>query len=178
MKTQYCAFNITKQSFINLGVTVAGTPFARLRGLLGKMRMRSDEAVWVVPSHGVHTIGLLFPIDVLYLDANQKVIYAIENLGRMRIPPVRWNCASVLQLPVRGIFDSGTQVGDQLMIGTPADLKRYWEEQRSNEAPRVVQVPAPRQTHVARGRLGRWVQQCFLGNSPETGSKDRARFIV
>ena len=57
MKTPYCAFNVTKQAFISLGVTVADTPFARLRGLLGKMRMRSDEAVWVVPSHGVHTIG-------------------------------------------------------------------------------------------------------------------------
>src|SRR5450759_98986 len=134
MKTLYCAFNVTKQSFINLGVTVAGTPFARLRGLLGKMRMRSDEAVWVVPSHGVHTIGLRFAIDVLYLDAQKRVVYAIENLAPLRIPPVRWKCASVLELPARSIFDSGTQVGDQLLIGSPEDLNRYWESQRGNEA--------------------------------------------
>ena len=69
MKTLYCAFNVTRQSFISLGVAVADSPFARLRGLLGKARLRSDEAMWVVPSHGVHTIGLRFPIDVIYLDA-------------------------------------------------------------------------------------------------------------
>lgn len=169
MKTLYCAFNVTQQSFINLGVTVAGTPFARLRGLLGKMRMRSDEAVWVVPSHGVHTIGLRFAIDVLYLDAQKRVVYAIENLGPLRIPAIRWNCASVLELPARSIFDSGTQVGDQLLIGSPEDLNRYWESQRAEVAPNGAQVSPVRPASAARRRLSERVQQWLFGNSPETG---------
>lgn len=142
VKTSLCAFNISRQSFINLGVTVADTPLARLRGLLGKMRMRSDEAVWVVPSRGIHTIGLLFPIDVLYLDAQKRVISAVEHLGPLRIAPVRWQCASVLELPARSIYDSGTRVGDQLMIGSLEEMRSYWASQglESPEKPKTEET--------------------------------------
>lgn len=167
MKTPYCAFNVTKQSFINLGVTVAGTPLARLRGLIGKGRMRSDEAVWVIPSHGVHTIGLRFPIDVIYLDAQMRVVHAIENLGTLRIPPVLWNCASVLQLPVRSIFDSGTQVSDQLLIGSPEDLSRYWESQGRGEATKEALGPPAQPETAVRWTLTKRVQQWLFGHSRE-----------
>jgi len=150
VQTLYCAFNVTRQSFINLGVTVAGTPFARLRGLLGKMRMRSDEAVWVVPSHGIHTIGLRFPIDVLYLDGKQRVVHVIENLGPLRVPAMRWKCDSVLQLPARSIFDSGTQVGDELLIGSPEQLNRYWEARRSGQTANTV-MTQPAGNELAAG---------------------------
>ncbi len=130
MKPSLCAFNVSRQSFINLGVAVADTPLTRLRGLLGKMRLRSDEALWVVPSRGIHTIGLLFPIDLIYLDARLRVIHVMEHLGPLRIAPVRWQCASVLELPARSVSDSGTQVGDQLMICSPEEMRGYWAPQR------------------------------------------------
>jgi len=164
VNTLYCAFNITKQSFVNLGVRVASTPFSRLRGLIGQMRMRSDEAVWVVPSHGVHTIGLRFPIDVLYLDRSKTVVHAIENLSPQRIPALKWKCASVLQLPARSIFDSGTQVGDQLLIGTAQDLQIYWESQgksHSSEGTTKIQTASKQGT-------AKWVPWPIGGN-PERG---------
>jgi uncharacterized membrane protein (UPF0127 family) len=167
VKTLYCAFNVTRQSFISIGVTVAGTPFARLRGLLGKMRMRSDEAVWVVPSHGIHTIGLRFAIDVLYLDAEKRVVYAIENLRPLRIPPMRWNCASVLELPARSIFDSGTHVGDQLLIGSPQDLNRYWESLRAVGAQRPAPVSRSEPVLAGRRRISERVHQWIFGDNPE-----------
>jgi len=162
VKTLYCALNVTRQSFVNLGVTIANTPFARLRGLLGKARMRSDEAMWVVPSHGVHTIGLRFAIDVLYLDADKRVVHAIENLGPLRIPRIVWRCASVLELPARSIYDSGTQVGDQLLIGSPADLNRYWESQGKTGA---GQVAPPVKAQTAFGwRVPEGAPPWYLGN--------------
>ena len=135
MKSSFCAFNISKQSFVNLGVTVADTPLARLRGLLGKVRMRSDEAVWIVPSHGIHTFGLMFAIDVVYLDAQHRVIHLIENLGPLRIAGIRRQCASVLQLPARSIYGSGTQVGDQLLICSPEKMLDYWATRYSEQPP-------------------------------------------
>ena len=125
MKTSWCAFNISSQSFISLGVSAADTTLARLRGLLGKMRMRSDEALWVVPSRGIHTIGLVFPIDVLYLDSDLRVVRVVEHLGPWRIAPLKWRCASVLELPARSIYESGTRVGDQLIICPPAEMHAY-----------------------------------------------------
>lgn len=169
VRTLYCAFNVSRQTFINLGVKVADTPLARLRGLLGKMRMRSDESVWVVPSHGIHTIGLHFPIDVVYLDAKMRVVHAIENLAPLRIPPMKWNCASVLQLPARSIFDSGTQVGDQLLIGSPEALTSYWEAQHGAEASQAAPVPAAPPENADRTPLIKRVPRWLFGNNPERG---------
>ena len=126
-------YNVTRQGYINLGTRIAGTPWARLRGFLGKMRLRSDEALWVVPSRGIHTIGLMFPIDVIYLDSALRVVHLIESLGRFRIAPIRWRCDSVLELPARSIQGSGTEPGDQLMICTPGEMEQYWHARQEKK---------------------------------------------
>ena len=130
MNTAFCAFNIARQAFINLGVAVADTTLARLRGLIGRMRLRSDEALWVVPSRGIHTFGVLFPIDVVYLDAELRVIDIVENLRPLRIAPIRWKCASVLQLPAGTVGESGTRIGDRLLICPPEEMEQYWTGSR------------------------------------------------
>lgn len=135
MKRILYAFNISRQSFINLGVSAADTPLARLRGLLGRIRLRSDEAVWVVPSRGIHTFGLRFRIDVIYLDSQCQVLHMIEHLGPLRIAPLRLRCASVLELPAGSIYKSGTQVGDRLLIQTPEQVDRYLESQQNGSLP-------------------------------------------
>ncbi len=37
---RYCVFNLTRQSFLSLGVSIADTHWARLRGLIGRLRLR------------------------------------------------------------------------------------------------------------------------------------------
>ena len=128
------AFNITRQSFVSLGVKVADTSFGRLRGLIGKMRLRSDEGLWMMPSRGIHTIGLMFPIDVIYLDGHLRAVHILESLGPLRIAPIRLHCESILELPPRSVYHSGTQVGDQLMICSPAAMEKYCAGQGSTEA--------------------------------------------
>src|SRR5260370_38042591 len=125
-------FNITRQSFVNIGVTIADTFLPRLRGRLGKVRLRSDEGLWIVPSQGIHTIGMMFHIDVIYLDAQLRVVHLIESLGPLRIAPIRLKCGSILELPSGSISESGTQVGDQLMICTPEEMEAYLASCMSN----------------------------------------------
>lgn len=112
----YCVYNQTRECFLCLGVTPADTVLARLKGLIGKLRLKLDEGLWVVPSQGVHTLGVLFPLDLIYLDENYKVIHVIEHFPRFRIAPIRIKAASVLELPTHTIYSSQTQVGDQLII--------------------------------------------------------------
>jgi len=128
METTYCVFNKTTESFLGLSVGCAETPLARLKGLLGKFRLRSDEGLWVVPSRGIHTIGLLFPIDVIYMDAQYRVIDLIEHVGPFRIPRVRWKSWSVLQLPPHTIYASHTKPGDQLVICPPQEMETYLKD--------------------------------------------------
>lgn len=115
-KQTYCVYNQTRECFLCLGVIPADTMFSRLKGLIGKLKLKLDEGLWVVPSQGIHTLGVLFPLDLIYLDENQKVIHAIEHFPRFRIAPLRIQAASVLELPTHTIYSSQTQTGDQLII--------------------------------------------------------------
>ena len=98
------------------------------------MRLRSDEGLWVIPSRGIHTFGLMFSIDLVYLDSNLRVVHLVENLGPLRIAPLRLHSESVLELPGRSISGSGTQVGDQLLICTPKEMEAYWASQKPQPA--------------------------------------------
>jgi uncharacterized protein len=124
-RKSYCVFNKTRESFLSLSVAAADTHLARLKGLLGRLRLKSDEGIWVVPSQGVHTIGVLVPLDLIYLDSDHRVIHMVESLGSFRIGPIRRNAASVLELPPRTIYSSQTQVGDQLLICPPEQMEAF-----------------------------------------------------
>lgn len=123
----FCVFNRTRDSFLSLSVTLADTHFQRLKGLVGKFRLKGDEGIWVVPSQGVHTIGVLIPIDLIYLDEDDRVIQIEESFGTFRIGPIRKDCASVLELPTRTIYSSQSQVGDQLLISRPEAMEEFFK---------------------------------------------------
>lgn len=112
----YCVYNLTRECFLHLGVTVADTSGARLKGLIGRLRLRSSEGLWVVPSSGIRTFGVRFPLDLIYLDASHQVIHVIEYFRTFRIAPLKIKAASVLELPPHTIYSSQTQSGDRLVI--------------------------------------------------------------
>jgi uncharacterized membrane protein (UPF0127 family) len=69
-----------------------------------------------VPSSGIHTLGVFFPLDLIYLDDNYQVIKVIEYFPTFRIAPLKIKAASVLELPPHTIYSSQTQPGDLLLI--------------------------------------------------------------
>ena len=129
-----CVFNRTRESFLALRVAPADTLFMRLKGGLGRIGWKQDDGIWVVPSHGIHTIGMLFPIDVIYLDAANRVIHLVEQLGPFRVSPIKIKCASILELRSRTIYASNTQVGDDLLICIPEEVQRHCTEDKAQVA--------------------------------------------
>lgn len=141
MKRTYCVFNETGESFVGLSIRCADTPLARLRGLLGQFRMKSGEGLWVVPSQGIHTVGLLAPIDLIYLDASNRVIHVVEHLRPFRIAPIRRKSCSVLELPPHTIYSSQTHVGDQLLICPLEEMQAYLKQaSAAGTAPAIRKV--------------------------------------
>jgi uncharacterized protein len=106
-----------------LGVAAADTTLARLKGLIGKLSLGLDEGLWVVPSRGIHTVGVLFPLDLVYLDESYRVIHAVESFPTFRISPLIAQAASVLELPPHTIYSSQTQPGDQLVICVAEEME-------------------------------------------------------
>ena len=119
----YCVYNQTRECFLSLGVTPADTTFSRLKGLIGKLKLKVDEGLWVVPSCGIHTMGVLFPLDLIYVDDNQQVVHVIEHFPRFRISPLKTQATSVLELPTHTIYTSQTQPGDQLLICAAEEME-------------------------------------------------------
>ena len=112
------AFNQTRQSYLATALAVADTHWTRLRGLLGLQSsdFRSGSGLWIVPCHGVHTLGMGFPIDVVYLDQAMTVIHIQNDLQPWRFAPVRAHAASVLELPCRTAAETNTALGDKIEI--------------------------------------------------------------
>jgi uncharacterized membrane protein (UPF0127 family) len=97
-------------------VGVAASRTARAVGLLARSGLAPGEALWIVPSRGVHTWGMRFAIDVLALDETGTVIDCVSNLRpwRMRLP--RRGTAGVLELPAGTVEASRTSLGHRIVL--------------------------------------------------------------
>ena len=111
-------YNKTRETFVATEATLADSYLRRLVGLLGKTKRWAQlgRGLWIVPSRGVHTIGMLFPIDLIFLSEQKEVVYVEEHVRPFRISAVSLKATSVLELPPHTIYRSGTQVGDRLEI--------------------------------------------------------------
>lgn len=117
------AFNQTRQAYLATELAVANTHWTRLRGLLGLRPgdFSNGSGLWITPCHGVHTLGMGFPIDVVYLDRGMSVIHIQHDLRPWRFAPVRAQAVSVLELPCRTAAETGTAVGDKIEITIQKD---------------------------------------------------------
>lgn len=117
------AFNQTREVYLASQLALADTHWTRLRGLLGLSSddFRNGLGLWIVPCHGVHTLGMRFPIDVVYLDRAMKVIDIQENVKPWRVTPIRRQAASVLELPCETVTQTKTRIGDTIEVTLSKD---------------------------------------------------------
>lgn len=112
---QVYVYNRTREVFVATEASVADTYLQRLVGLLGKRPhwAKPGRALWIVPSRGIHTIGMVFPIDVVFLDQTGSVVELEEHVRPFSVSRVCLKASSVLELPAHTIFRTGTKVGDR-----------------------------------------------------------------
>ncbi len=117
------AFNRTRGAYLATALAVADTHWTRFRGLLSLASddFRNGDGLWLVPCHGVHTLGMGFAIDVVYLDQALTVIHIEAQLRPWRIAPLRRHSLSVLELPCSTITATQTAVGDKIVITLAKD---------------------------------------------------------
>ena len=110
--------NLTRHTVLATRMEVADSAPMRNKGLLGRERLSPGEGLWILPCQAVHTFGMRFSIDLIYLDRKKQV----KKL-KCEVPPGRLSAClfahSVLELPPGTIHASQTQLGDTLEF-TPA----------------------------------------------------------
>ncbi len=108
------AVNQTRGTVLGECIRVADTGLSRMIGLLGERKLSYGDGLLIVPSQGVHTVGMLFPIDIAVLDNDWNVLALRPRMRQFRMTRIFWNAAAVLELPSGTLDSSSTVVGDVL----------------------------------------------------------------
>jgi len=95
---------------------VADTAWTRLRGLLGHPPLQPGEGLLLRGEKAIHTIGMGFAIDVLFLDRTGIVKHVIPAMPPWRASPFVAAAADVLELPAGTIARTGTAIGDHIAL--------------------------------------------------------------
>jgi len=105
--------NTTRGTTLADRAGIADTSSKRKTGLLKHSKLETGEGLWIVPCEAVHTIGMKFPIDVLFLDKKRRVLKIRHGMPRWRFSGSLF-AHSVLELPSGAAAATETAPGDQL----------------------------------------------------------------
>ena len=91
------------------------TAFGRMRGLLGRDGLEPGTGVLIDRAGSVHMFFMRFPIDVVFLDRNRKVVRIVHGLRPWRVAGAR-KAVAALELPVGTVDEAGLEEGDSLVL--------------------------------------------------------------
>lgn len=108
--------NTTRTSLLSEQCEVARSFLARGRGLMGRPELGAGKGLLIDPCSSIHTFFMRFPIDVVFVNKQQRVVGL-----RAAMPPGRpyagaWGARAVIELPAGTIAASRTELGDLLLI--------------------------------------------------------------
>lgn len=110
------AFNDSTGRELAPNLLVAETLFSRCKGLLGRESLPQGEGLMIRPCMAVHTFLMKFPIDVVFLDKENRVLKAVQNLQPHRLSNIVPLSAGVIELPAGTVQKTGTVAGNQIVI--------------------------------------------------------------
>ena len=108
---------------LGVRVVLAKTFLARVAGLIGTERLEQDRALLFVPGTGIHTFGMKYPIDALFLDKKGTVIQAVYNLVPNKMTGLIASAHSVLEFTAGFLQAHGIEKGDRFRVEADEEHK-------------------------------------------------------
>ncbi len=103
---------------VAVSVEIAATRKSRRRGLLGRDRLEAASAMLLVPCTAVHTAGMRFAIDVVFVDREGYAVKVVRDLRPWRIS-LAARARAAIELPAGSLRWGQVLPGDRLYL-TPA----------------------------------------------------------
>jgi len=97
-------------------VFVPSTFIERLRGLLGHKTPRLRDAWWFNPCSAIHTFGMRFPIDVLHLSRDGRILRICPAVAPSRVS-ICADAHQVVELREGAAAALHLGIGDRLEVG-------------------------------------------------------------
>ncbi len=114
--------NVGKGTVVAEDVAVVRTFWGRFRGLMLRRGMASGEALLIEPSASIHTAFMRFPIDVVFLDREKRVVKVAEDVRPFRAALSRGH--SALELNAGNAGRARIKEGDRLVVVDQAATDR------------------------------------------------------
>ncbi|GIW21844.1 MAG: hypothetical protein KatS3mg068_0851 [Candidatus Sericytochromatia bacterium] len=108
--------NTRNNKVIGSNIILGNTLLLRLIGLIGKKELKEDEGILLTPCNSIHMMFMKIPLDIIFLDSENKIIKVIENIKPWKISPIVLKAKSVLELPINSIKKNDLQINDKLDI--------------------------------------------------------------
>ncbi len=108
--------NLTRKTVIATKAVVADSIGLRIKGLLGKNQLAAGEALIIKPCNSIHTFGMRFAIDVVFIDRDNKITGIIHNLRPNRITGIYYKAYYTIELPSRALPSTLSELGDIIQI--------------------------------------------------------------
>ena len=131
--------NDRTRSAVALEVDVASTRATRRRGLLGRESLSATEGLLLTPCKAVHTVGMRFPIDVIFIDRDGRAVRIVPSLAPWRIA-MSARAKAVIELAAGQAAASEIRVGDMLYLA-PAPPPRTRTAPVTRDAPVKPETP-------------------------------------
>ncbi len=115
MKSNYFYLSPEKVP-VTLEIEMAETRWQRFRGLLGRDTLAANRGLWIPHCQGIHTFGMRFAIDALYLDKRGGIRKIVRQLPPHRFGPVDFGTDAVLELASGNAERLGFEPGEILIL--------------------------------------------------------------
>ncbi len=109
-------FNHTRGVYLARNCIIVDSFFGRLFGLLGKKGLAIDEGLIILPCNSVHTVGMRFSIDVLFLNKDGFVTKVLTSVRPYRFSSIVCDARCAVELPIGVIKKTNTKVGDLIFF--------------------------------------------------------------
>lgn len=108
--------NSNKQIILATKVFYAENFFQRLIGLIGTKYLDKATGLLITPCSSVHTCFMRYPIDVIFLDEDNKILHIMHSIKPYRFSPIVKRAKKVLELPAGTCISTGTAINDQVEL--------------------------------------------------------------
>jgi len=89
---------------------------SRFKGLLGTRQLPQGAGAWLAPCSSVHMIGMLYSIDVLFLDRDQRIVNFKSNVKPFSIAIGGPKTFSTIELPASSLQGKSITTGDKVSL--------------------------------------------------------------
>ncbi|HET9370397.1 MAG TPA: DUF192 domain-containing protein [Vicinamibacterales bacterium] len=112
-----CEFHLEGGRVLAARVEAAFDSASRKRGLLGRTGLEAGHALGIAPCNGVHTFGMQFPIDVIFVARDGRVVKLRRAMPAKRLAGA-FKAFATIEMAAGSIDAASLAVGDRVAVVT------------------------------------------------------------